>query len=85
MVIDTEMPEVQRYAMYTGCVCDQVSWQMARSGLLIATARLVAQCESVAAATAAGTPTSLALQQFGHFNGPSRGTARRLGMSSRPR
>ena len=63
------MPEVPRYAMYTGCVCDQLSWQMARSGLLTATARLVAQGESVAAATAAGTPTSLALQRFGHFNG----------------
>jgi hypothetical protein len=37
--------------------------------LLTATARLVAQGENVAAATAAGTPTSLALQRFGHFNG----------------
>ena len=69
MAIETAMPEVPRYAMYTGCVCDQLSWQMARSGLLTATARLVAQGESVAAATAAGTPTSLALQRFGHFNG----------------
>ena len=69
MAIETAMPEVPRYAMYTGCVCDQLSWQMARSGLLTATARLVAQGESVAATTAAGTPTSLALQRFGHFNG----------------
>ena len=69
MAIETAMPEVPRYAMYTGCVCDQLSWQMARSGLLTATARLVAQGEGVAAATAAGTPTSLALQRFGHFNG----------------
>ena len=69
MSIETGMPEVPRYAMYTGCVCDQLSWQMARSGLLTATARLVAQGEGVAAATAAGTPTSLALQRFGHFNG----------------
>ena len=69
VAIETAMPEVPRYAMYTGCVCDQLSWQMARSGLLTATARLVAQGESVAAATAAGTPTSLALQRFGHFNG----------------
>ena len=69
MAIETAMPEVPRYAMYSGCVCDQLSWQMARSGLLTATARLVAQGESVAAATAAGTPTSLALQRFGHFNG----------------
>ena len=43
MSIETGMPEVPRYAMYTGCVCDQLSWQMARSGLLTATARLVAQ------------------------------------------
>ena len=42
MAIETAMPEVPRYAMYTGCVCDQLSWQMARSGLLTATARLVA-------------------------------------------
>uniref|UniRef100_A4WYV9 Uncharacterized protein n=1 Tax=Cereibacter sphaeroides (strain ATCC 17025 / ATH 2.4.3) TaxID=349102 RepID=A4WYV9_CERS5 len=69
MAIETAMPEVPRYAMYTGCVCDQLSWQMQRSGLLTATARLVAQGETVAAATAAGTPTSLALQRFGHFNG----------------
>jgi hypothetical protein len=69
MAIETAMPEVPRYAMYTGCVCDQLSWQMARSGLLTATARLVAQGENVASTTAAGTPTSLALQRFGHFNG----------------
>ena len=69
MAIETAMPEVPRYAMYTGCVCDQLSWQMSRSGLLTATARLIAQGESAAAATAAGTTTSLGLQRFGHFNG----------------
>ena len=69
MAIETAMPEVPRYAMYTGCACDQLSRQMARSGLLTATARLVAQGENVAAATAVGTPTALALQRFGHFNG----------------
>lgn len=69
MSIETGMPEVPRYAMYTGCVCDQLSWQMARSGLLTATARLVAQGETAAVATAAGTTTALGLQRFGHFNG----------------
>jgi hypothetical protein len=69
MAIETGMPEVPRYAMYTGCVCDQLSWQMSRSGLLTATARLVAQGESAAAATAAGTTTALSQQRFGHFNG----------------
>jgi hypothetical protein len=50
-------------------VLDQLSWQLQRSGLLTATAKLVAQGEAVATSTAAGTPTELALQRFGHFNG----------------
>ena len=29
--------------MYSGCVLDQLSWQMQRSGLFTATAKLVAQ------------------------------------------
>ena len=69
MAIEVAMPEVPRFAMYTGCVMDQLSWQMNRSGLLTATARLIAQGEAIAATTAAGTPTALGLQRFGHFNG----------------
>ncbi|WP_114966688.1 phage tail tube protein [Alkalilacustris brevis] len=67
--IETGMPEVPRYAMYSGCVLDQLSWQMQRSGLLTATARLVAQGEAVGTTTSAGTPAELALKRFGHFNG----------------
>jgi hypothetical protein len=67
--IETAMPEVPRYAMYAGCVLDQLSWQMQRSGLLTATARLVAQGEAVATTPAAGTPAQPALKRFGHFNG----------------
>ena len=69
MSIETAMPEVPRFAMYSGCVLDQLSWQMQRSGLLTATAKLVAQGEAVATTTAAGTPAELALKRFGHFNG----------------
>ncbi len=69
MSIETGMPEVPRYAMYSGCVLDQITWQMQRSGLLTATVRLVAQGETVATATSAGTPADIALQRFGHFNG----------------
>ena len=69
MSIETAMPEVPRYAMYSGCVLDQLSWQLQRSGLLTATARLVAQGETVGTTTAAGTPAELALKRFGHFNG----------------
>jgi hypothetical protein len=63
------MPEVPRFAMYSGCVLDQLSWQMQRSGLLTATSKLVAQGETVATTTAAGTPAQPALERFGHFNG----------------
>jgi len=69
MAIEVAMPEVPRFAMYTGCVLDELSFSMQRSGLLTATAKLVSQGENVALATAAGTPTSWALQRFGHFNG----------------
>jgi len=69
MSIETGMPEVPRYAMYSGCVLDQITWQMQRSGLLTATASLVAQGESTNTASAAGTLSELALKRFGHFNG----------------
>ena len=69
MAIETGMPEVPHYAMYTGCVLDQISWQMARSGLLTATTNLIAQGETVATSTGAGTPTDWALKRLGHFNG----------------
>jgi hypothetical protein len=74
MSIETGMPEVPRYAMYSGCVLDQITWQMQRSGLLTATARLVAQGETVGTTTSAfgapaSPPTALELKRFGHFNG----------------
>ncbi len=67
--IETGMPEVPRYAIYSGCVLDQISWQMQRSGLLTATARLVAQGEAVGTVSIAGTPAPIGLKRFGHFNG----------------
>lgn len=69
LTIETGMPEVPRYAMYSGCVLDQLSWQMQRSGLLTATTRLVAQGETVGTVSNAGTPAPIDLKRFGHFNG----------------
>tara|TARA_R110002072_G_scaffold150651_1_gene299169 strand:- start:590 stop:1504 length:915 start_codon:yes stop_codon:yes gene_type:complete len=69
MSIETGMPEVPRFAMYSGCVLDTLSWQMQRLGLLTATASLVAQGEAIAVNSGAGTLADLALQRFGHFNG----------------
>jgi hypothetical protein len=69
MSIETGMPEVPRFAMYSGCVLDQLSWQVQRSGLLTTTARLVAQGETIATLSGASTPNELGLKRFGHFNG----------------
>ncbi|MDX5349983.1 MAG: hypothetical protein LPJ95_04655 [Paracoccaceae bacterium] len=79
MAIETAMPEVPRYAMYTGVVLDQLSWQMQRSGLLTATARLVAQGETVTTTSGAGTPAELDLIRFGHFNGAIKRNGTALG------
>lgn len=69
MSIEVAMPEVPRFAMYAGCMVNTLSWSMQRSGLLAGTVGLVAQKETVATTTAAGTPTSLTYTRFGHFNG----------------
>jgi hypothetical protein len=60
-------------------VLDQLSWQMQHSGLLTASAKLIAQGETIAAATTAGTPTALGLQRFGHFNGTVKRNGTALG------
>ncbi len=46
---------------------------------LTATARLIAQGESIAASTGAGTPAALGLQRFGHFNGAVKRNGTALG------
>ena len=79
LAIEVAMPEVPRYAMYSGVVLDQLSWQMQRSGLLTATARLVAQGETVATTSSAGTPAELDLIRFGHFNGAIKRNGTALG------
>ncbi len=67
--IETGMPEVPRFAMYSGCMVDSITWQMARSGLLTATVSLVAQGEALDTSSAAGSLATLDLIRFGHFNG----------------
>ena len=69
MSIEVGMPEVPRFAMYSGCVLDALSWSMERSGLLSSKVMMVAQGEAIAAVTGAGTPAAITLKRFGHFNG----------------
>jgi len=77
--VETGMPEVPRYAMYSGCMLDQLSWTMQRSGLLTATAKIIAQGETIATVSGAGTPAAIALQRFGHFNGSIKRNGTALG------
>ena len=69
MAIEVGMPEVPRFSMYSGVMVNQLAWTMQRPGLLTASAQLVAQGETVASSSQAGTPTDYDLRRFGHFNG----------------
>jgi hypothetical protein len=78
VAVEVAMSEVLRFAMYSGCMLDQLTWQMQRSGLLTATARLVAPSETIAAVTAAGMPT--ALWTFQRYSEAQRNGARQFGL-----
>lgn len=67
--IEKGLPEVPRFEMFTGCMVNSLSWQMQRSGLLTATVGIIAQGETPAGTTQAGSPSSIALHRFGHFHG----------------
>jgi hypothetical protein len=67
--IETGLPEVPSYALYGGCMLDKIGWSMARSGLLTASMDIVAQGETLATTSGAGTLTPVDLIRFGHFNG----------------
>jgi hypothetical protein len=67
--VELGMPEVPSFAMYSGSMVDSFSWTMERSGLLTSTVEIVAQGEALNASTQAGSPATLALKRFGHFNG----------------
>jgi hypothetical protein len=69
MSVEVALPEVPHFAMNTGCMLNSLQWTMQRSGLLTATANLIAQGETVAATTGAGTPAAYDLIRFGQFNG----------------
>ena len=69
MAIEVGMPDVPHYAMYAGVKLNELTWRMQRSGLLTGTARLIAQGEALDTSSNAGTPGSLTLARFGHFQG----------------
>ena len=69
MSIEMQMPEVPLFEMFSGVCVDSMKFSLARSGLLQATAKVIAQGSSTAGTTQAGALTDITLQRFGHFNG----------------
>jgi hypothetical protein len=69
LAIEVGLPEVPHYAMNVGCMVNSLNWQMQRSGLLTASAGIIAQGESIAAASLTGTLNSYTMKRFGQFNG----------------
>lgn len=69
MSIEIGNPDVPAYEMFAGVMVDRMQFSLQRSGLLQATASLVAQGSSVGTTSGAGTPTVTGVTRFGHFNG----------------
>jgi hypothetical protein len=69
MAIEIGMPEVPSYGMNVGVRANMMKIQLQRSGLLNATMSLIAQGETKAGASAAGSPTEAAIERFSQFMG----------------
>ena len=69
MSIQIGMPEVPSYGMNFGVRGNTMRIVMARSGLLTATMGLIAQGETKATTSGAGSPTEAVLERFSHFQG----------------
>jgi Phage tail tube protein len=69
MAIEIGMPEVPSYGMNVGVRANTLKIQLQRSGLLNATMSLIAQGETKAGASAAGSPTEAVIERFSQFMG----------------
>jgi hypothetical protein len=69
LAIEMQLPDVPFFGMTYGARVNRFSVQAQRSGLLSATINLIAQGESVATTTQAGTLASFALDRFSQFQG----------------
>jgi hypothetical protein len=68
LAIEVGNPEVPRYEMFTGIRANSLRIEATRRGLLQATVGLIGQGMTPNAASQAGTPSTIALTRFGHFN-----------------
>lgn len=69
MSIEIGNPEVPSYRTMTGVKVNSMAWSMQRSGLVTATMNCIAQGETTAAASGAGSPSDMVLRRFSAFNG----------------
>lgn len=79
MAIEIGMPEVPSYGMNVGVRANTMKIQLQRSGLLNATMSLIAQGETKANSSAAGSPTEAAIQRFSQFMGEIKRNGTALG------
>lgn len=69
MSIEVGMPEVPSYGMNFGVRANSMKIQLQRSGLLNATMSLIAQGETKAGVSGAGSPAEAAIERFSQFMG----------------
>ena len=69
LAIEIGIPDVPFFGLNTGCVVNQLSWTMQRSGLITAQVNLIAQGEVTGSASVVGALNALPLTRFGAFQG----------------
>lgn len=79
MAIEIGMPEVPSCGMNVGVRANALKIQLQRSGLLNATMSLIAQDETRATVSAAGTPAEAAIERFSQFMGEVKRNGTALG------
>jgi hypothetical protein len=79
MSIEVGMPEVPSYGMNVGVRANSMKIQLQRSGLLNATMSLIAQGETKASSSGAGSPTEASIERFSQFTGEIKRNATALG------
>jgi hypothetical protein len=79
LAVEVGMPDVPSYGMNVGVRANMLKIGLQRSGLLNATMSLIAQGETRATSSAAGSPTMLAIERFSQFMGEIRRNGSAIG------
>ena len=79
MAIEIGMPEVPSYGMNVGVRANTMKIQLQRSGLLNATMSLIAQGETKATSSSAGSPSEAVIERFSQFMGEIKRNGTALG------